>query len=81
MTREVRIQKKGDGFTSETIQIRSNLQTEAQSVEAYRDLITTLQACIDSSLFRAHYNSPDRISLIHTAEGWVFEALTTEVQG
>ncbi len=80
MTRDVKTQKKGDGFNTETILIQSNTQTGAQTVEAYRDLITTLQACIDANLLRAHYNAPRRVTATHTDNGWVIETLAMEVQ-
>lgn len=78
MTRDVKRQKRGDGYVTETILIKSGNKTDPQSVDAYKDLITTMQLCIDSGLLRATFNCPDKISFCHTPEGWIIETLTVE---
>lgn len=76
MTRDVKLLRKGESFVSETITIASNTPTDPQSVPAYKDLVLTLQACIDSNLLRANYTAPDKVTITHTPGGWVIETLT-----
>lgn len=78
MTRDVKLLKKGESYVAETITILSNNVTDKQSLNAYKDLVTTLQACLDSHLLRANYNAPDKVVIRHTEGGWVIEVVTVQ---
>jgi len=81
MTRDVKVLKKGESYVAETITIATHTPSAPQSLHAYKDLVLTLQACLDSHLLRAHYDAPDKVTIRHTENGWVIESLTVRENG